>query len=202
MSKEHHIIYVPGLRDTATFNRLFHPIVAWVWRQQGFYPHVYLPHWEEGKSFQPKLDGIIKLIDELKAEGHNVSLIGQSAGGSAVLNAFSERRNLVNGVVNVTGRLRTGIRVKPSLNQATRISPAFKQSVLMFENQNEPTLIQADRRRIMTYRPWFDETVPVSTVPIEGATNLVSPFPEHSAGGGFICTVLSGKISGFLRGLE
>jgi len=202
MSREHHIIYIPGLFDTHPVNRPFHNLAQAAWRKKGFHPHLYLPHWEEGHHFTPKLKGITHLIDALVQQGNIVSLVGQSAGGSAALNAFCERRDKVNGVVNITGRLRSGVNVRPTLQQAARISPAFKESVLLFERENEPILRPSDRKKIMTIRPWFDETVPASTVPLDGATNLVAPIVEHSSGGGFISIVWTSKFLEFLKELN
>ncbi len=202
MSKEHHIIYIPGLLDSSPINKPFHNLAQFVWRNKGFYPHLYLPHWEKGQHFAPKLKSIVNLIDELTEQGFTVSLVGQSAGGSAVLNAFYERRDKVNGAINITGRLRSGINVKPTLQQAARMSQAFKESVLLFESENEPRFKPSDRKRVMTIRSWFDETVPASTVPLEGATNLVAPIIEHSLGGGFISILWSDKFLKFLKELS
>ncbi len=202
MSKEHHIIYIPGLRDTNPLNRPFYVLAEKAWRKQGFYPHIFYPHWEEGRHIQPKLKAITDLIDELAEQQHTVSLVGQSAGGSAALNAFFERRNTVCGVVNVTGRLKSGVNVRPSLDHAAKNSPAFKESVLLFEQENEPRLTSEERKRVMTIRPILDEVVPAPTVPVEGAINLVAPIMEHSLGGGFISILWSKNFLSFLRELE
>lgn len=202
MNKAHHLVYVPGLRDAAIFNKPFRSLAKIAWEKQGCYPHIYLPCWEEGLSFTPKLRGIIDLIDELTEKGYKVSLIGQSAGGSAVLNAFCERRDRVNGVINITGRLKSGENVRPTLGQAARFSPAFKESVLLFETKNEPTLTDQDRARIMTIRPWLDETVPASTVAVRGSTNLIAPIVEHSIGGGLISIFYAHKFLSFLEELS
>jgi len=201
MSKEHHVIYVPGLHDQHPINKNLTRFVPLFWKPYGFQGHIVAPHWEEGKEFAPKLKRILAKIDELADQGHIVSLIGQSAGGSAVMNAYSERRNMINGVVDVTGRLREGENVSPSLEVAARSSPAFAESVLLFERKNEPTLSNQDRKKIMTIRPFWDEVVPATTVPLEGATNLVAPIPEHSIGGIAMCTIFAKRILYFLNNL-
>lgn len=198
MGKEHHIIYVPGLHDQLFLNKSLTNVIPYIWRLHGFATHIVYPHWEEG-SFRPKLQKILKEIDDLYNLGHRVSLVGQSAGGSAVLNAFSERRDIISGVVNICGRMRAGENVKPTLNLAGRYSPAFIESVKLFEEINEPTLTDQDRRKIMTIRPLWDETVPKSTVPINGAKNTVLPSVEHSLSGILACTVYSGITLGLLK---
>lgn len=199
MSKEHHIIYVPGLHDQLFINKGLTKMLPPIWRLHGFTTHIVYPHWEEGNSFQPKLRKILQEIDELHNLGYKVSLVGQIAGGNAVLNAFTERRNIVSGVVNICGRIRAGENVRPTLEHAGRHSQAFIESVSMFEKDNEPTLTDQDRKKIMTIRPLWDETVPSSTVSIRGAKNIVIPSVEHSLSGILACTVYSGITLGFLR---
>lgn len=202
MPKTHHIIYVPGLNDQNPFSKLITNTLPLFWKQHGFTGHIITPHWSQGKSFEPKLKRIIKKIDELAETEDPISLIGQSAGGSAVLNAFCARKSVLTGVVNVVGRLRAGENVRPSLEWATRKSPAFKESVTLFEKENEPKLTREDRKRILTARPWWDEIVPAGTVPVHGATNLVSAVPEHCVGGTAICSLYAKAILQFLTKLE
>lgn len=202
MSKEHHIIYIPGLNDQSLISRNLVKLLPFFWESQGFHAHVVSPRWEEGARFAPKLKLITDEIDRLVDQGHRVSLVGQSAGGSAALNAFYERRNVVNGVVNATGRLKAGVHVRPSLEWAARNSPAFKESVLLFEQQNEAKLTAKDRRKIMTMRPIWDEIVPSSTVSVKGATNKIAPILEHGIGGVFIVSFYSRVILNFLRNIE
>lgn len=199
--KEHHIVYVPGLNDQHPINKRLTVVVPRFWGKHGFHGHVVSPHWEEGTSFTPKLEEIVDKVDTLLDQGHKVSLIGQSAGGSAVLNAFAERRQDIHGVVNVTGRVREGMQVYPSLDQATKNSPACRESILLFERINEPTLTDEERKKIMTIKPVWDERVPASTVGIEGAHNVTVPLIEHSITGSLLVTVFSKKILSFIRNL-
>lgn len=198
MSKEHHVVYIPGLRDQWFLNRNLARLLPLFWDRRGFPIHVVAPHWEQGESFEPKLKAITDEIDRLIEMGHRVSIIGQSAGGSAGLNAFAQRKDVLSKAINVTGRLRAGVNVKPTLEKAAYYSPAFRESVLLFENELGLTLTAEDRKRIMTLRPWWDEIVPASTVPLEGATNLVAPIPEHTLGGAYIMSLYSKVLQSFL----
>lgn len=199
MFKEHHIVYVPGLSDQSFINKGLSGMLPLIWKIYGFETHIVYPHWQEGNSFQPKLKKILDKIDALSTSVYTVSLIGQSVGGSAVLNAFCERRNMVNGVINICGRVRAGKNVSPTLEIAARNSPAFIESVLLFERKNEPGLNDQDRKKIMTVRPLWDEIVPKSTVPIRGAKNIIVPSFEHSLSGILACTLYSGTALGFLK---
>lgn len=148
--------------------------------------------------FIPKLEQIVQKIDELTAKGCLVSLVGQSAGGSAVINAFIERPDKVVGVVNITGRLRSP--GQPSLEEASSGSPAFADSVRRCESKL-PNLTNEQRKRIMTIRPSIDKVVPSESVAVEGATNIVSPVRGHSLGGAYIATMKTSAWMKFLRGL-
>ncbi len=194
MRKEHHIIYVPGLNDQNILNRNLAKLIPFYWHKFSVTTHIIAPHWEEGDSFGPKLKLLLREVDALIYHGHIITIVGQSAGGSAAMNAFCERRNMIHKVVNITGRLNRGDNVNPSLEQVSKNSRAFRESVLLFEKVNEPTLKPSDREKCLTIRPFWDEAVPSSTVSIKGATNLVAPFPEHTLGGILIGIFYASKI--------
>lgn len=138
--------------------------------------------WKDGEPFAPKLKQITALIDQLADTGDQVSLVGCSASGSAMLNAFIERREQVNRVVNVGGFLRPGNRQgNKSFAKRSAQSLAFQVSVLRFA-ELEPTLTLADRAKILTVRPVLDELVPPETVVINGAINRTVPMIEHVLG--------------------
>lgn len=87
----------------------------------------------------------------------------------------------------------------PSLDFVARYNPAFKESVLLFENINENKLTKKDKEKILTIRPIWDETVPKTTVSLAGAKNIVIPTIEHSIGGIMALTIFSQKIREFFK---
>ncbi len=194
----HHIVYIPGLNDQLPPNRQLTRLLPMFWRRYNFTGHILEPNWSEGE-FAPKLQAVLDKIDELKQQGHAVSLVGQSAGSSLALNAFAARREFVTGLVVLTGRLR--VAGKPSLEHAARHSPAFIESVRRAETAMEkiPTV---NRLRIMTIRPTADKIVPPSSVPIKGAVNLKSRFHGHSVGGAIIASFASNQWLGFLGSIN
>lgn len=190
--KKHHLIFVPGLGDNV-------PPFTWAvnrFKSDIFIPHIHEAPWRPpGEGFKPKLERLLSLIDQLSKDGQ-VSLIGISAGGSLVLNAYLQRKNQITKVVNIAGRLRAG--GIPSLDFASRIIPAFRKSVLMFE-ENEQNLTKTDRNKILTIRGIFDELVPPQTTILKGAINIQLPLVEHNI---IIYSALifyKKKISTFLR---
>lgn len=194
MAKRHHVIAVPGLGGE---NFGFRAIVN-SWQRYGFTPHIHNVNWKDGEAFKPKLQRLVRLIDDLSSNNDFVSLVGTSAGGSAVLNAFYERRNKIQRVINVCGRLKKGENVFPSLNLAARKSIAFKESVLLCE-KNEPSLTQNERAKILTIRPIFDEIVPSVTTSIKGANNSRIFSIEHTLSIILAMTIYSNLVIEFLQ---
>jgi len=174
--KKHYVIIVPGLGDETKKLQF----ATYHWRWFGLIPIVYSIGWRDGKDFRPKLNQIITLIDTYAQCGNAVSLVGTSAGGSAVINAFYKRKNNICKVINVCGRLKVGTHKGfRSFELRTKTSPAFAQSVLLCE-KNLTSLTKSDKNKIMTVQAKFgDELVPSETTLIEGAFNATVPTLEH-----------------------
>lgn len=194
MPKEHHVIYVPGLADDRKGYEL---LVGW-WTVYGVIPHVHRVGWyDEERTFKPKLQRLLSIVDDLLDKGNIVSLVGGSAGGSAVLNVLFEQPK-INAVVNICGRLRAGQNVSPSLEVASKKSAAFKDSVLVFES-NEPDMKLSERRKVLNLIPVWDAVVPKTTVPLEGATNEIIPSVGHMLSGFLGLTLFSPLVMNFIH---
>jgi len=194
MDRTCQVVIVPGLSDNPRG-------VAWLTRdwgeQYGLTPHVVRFGWRgQVADFAPRLGRLGDYIDGLVAAGEQVSLLGTSAGASAVLNAFFARREDIRGVVSVCGRLRAGEGVYPTLDQS-RNRRLFKPSVLCCE-EGIRGLTAADTGKILTISPLFDELVPVSTMTIAGATNRRIVAVEHMMGIYLALSVYARMIVDFL----
>lgn len=177
MTQPHRVLIAPGLDGRVWGIRL----VTWNWpTKHGLLPEAIPITWKDNVPLAPKLQTIVDRIDYYSSKGNQVSLIGSSAGGSLMLNAFVERKSIVYKVVNLSGFMRQGRRKGiRSFSRRSAASSAFKESVLRFEKA-EPSLTQTDRKKILTVRPQFgDELVPPETVVINGALNTTIPFGEH-----------------------
>ena len=156
--------------------------------------------WRDGTTnFQKKLNALLLRIDKL-SKTNRVSLIGTSAGGSAALNAFARRKNVVYKAINLSGILRpsaeTGWR---SFEARAKSSVQFAQSIQLFVSL-EKSLTAADRKRVMTVYPRFgDELVAPDTVTLAGATNIQIPSIEHILSIVLALTVFSKPIVTFLH---
>jgi pimeloyl-ACP methyl ester carboxylesterase len=134
------------------------------WQMYGLHPHYLAMHWGDGEPFQPKFDRILSAIDELHNHGHKVSLVGSSAGASAVLNAYAKRKKLVTGVVYICGKVKN----EQSINERVyKRNPAFRESLAMLPDSLK-ALEPKYRNRILSIRPLRDGLVPVADTKIDG----------------------------------
>ncbi|MEI6462560.1 MAG: hypothetical protein WCO33_02725 [bacterium] len=202
MAQTHIVIFVPGLGDEVNSSQVRRLIWATNrWKKHGVEPVVYLIDWYSNqREFKPKLKKLLREIDKYSKKGYKVSLVGCSAGGSAVLNAFIERRESICKVIDVCGRLRKGIQKGfRSFESRTYKSQAFAEAVEGFENR-EYLLSSEDRKRIMTIRPLLgDELVPASTNILNGANNITVPLFEHGISIFASLTVFSKNIIKFIE---
>ena len=168
-----HVILVPGLAD----RKGIMDYLTRSWKKD-VVVHIHPAPWEDMKPFGHKLEMLLKLIDHCAKHSGKVSLIGVSAGGSLVMNAFCHKKAKIHRVINICGRLREGKNVSPTLDTAIKGHPSFKNSVLLCE-KGLSKLTSLDKAKIMTIRALFDGTVPTSTTPIVGAINITIPFAFH-----------------------
>lgn len=196
MLNKHRVIIIPGLGDEVNKT-------SWAtnhWRRYGLEPFVHSAGWHDGKEFQSKLRTLIEMIDKFIKYGDRVSLVGCSAGGSAVLNAFFKRKELVHKVINICGRLRYGKQKGfRSYEARTASSPSFAQSVKLFASR-ENLLSIHDRKKVMTVRALFgDELVPGDTAILSMANNMVIPTMEHIFSIAMALTLFSRPLITFLK---
>jgi carboxylesterase type B len=145
------------------------------------------------QDLEPKLERVVALIDTYHTNRYTVSLLGTSAGGSAVINAYAMRKEKIHKVINLCGRLKKGDRVFPTLEQASRTSKSFYDSVIRCEEILK-NLTFEDYKKILTLRPLFDELVPSSTVSVPGGRNILLPTIEHILSITLAMTLFSRKI--------
>lgn len=196
MSK-HYVIFIPGLGDDT--QKMVLGTKHWV--KYGLEPLVHALGWRDHESdFQTKLNKLLEVIDNLIVQGNEVSLVGTSAGGSAVLNVFYERKDKIHKVINVCGRLRTGsVTGFRSFKSKTATSPAFAQSIKQCES-HESLWSDQDRQKIMTVRPLLgDELVPADTTILNGASNIVIPTGEHMLSIAMALTLFSSSLIKFIK---
>lgn len=196
MIKEHIGIFIPGIGNSnkvleQAINRLQRP---------GFRGVIYDAQWKDGEeNFQPKLDQLVGIARGYKREGHNVSIVGMSAGGVLGVIASHEMKEDVAATVAICARLRLGGNAYPWQETILNRNPSHKKAVAHFETQIEPQMTKEERDKILTIRPFVDEIVPPETMTIRDAHNERIVMIEHTASIYAALTIYSGYMMNFLR---
>jgi pimeloyl-ACP methyl ester carboxylesterase len=182
MKEQHHVIYVPGLGDNNTrYQRL---AIGW-WHHYGVIPHFQSMDWGDGEPFEPKMERILGKVDELAKIGR-VSLVGTSAGASAVLNTFARRTDSIHKVVTICGKIQN---LQTIQEWRYRRNPAFRDSAAILPSSLEQ-FGQDELFRILNIYPIWDGVVPAHDAVMEGTQTFRIPSIGHAFSIG--CTVLFG----------
>lgn len=119
----------------------------------------------------------------------NVACIGISFGGGVALRGLIEYPDQVTCAVCIVAPHD----LKYMNPESVRLKyPMLKPSLQSFETASIPP------EKVMTIRSLYDGVVPVSAVPIEGATNIVMPVVGHSLGIVSALVLGSGRIARFI----
>lgn len=150
--------------------------------------------WADKEQFLPKINRLLAKIDKLSKQGHDVSLVGASAGASTVLIAYSQRQD-VHAVVLIAGKVNN----PETIDELTyKANPAFKESVFSVADSLRKLDI-AKRRRIMSIHPLFDSTVPVIDTKIAGAVEKTIPVIGHRFSIFYTITFRGRLIANFIK---
>lgn len=154
MSKNIHLIYIPGLGDGYDPIRRF---TLKFWRFYGVSIEHIPSSWSDGGEIDEKIGRINDAITRAKKDGKDVVLIGESAGGSLALNIYASNPKLIYRLVTLCGKNTRPENVSPVLY---RRNPAFKVSMERV-GASVSSLRLTDRQRITSIYPLYDPTVPV-----------------------------------------
>lgn len=158
---KHHVIYVPGIADDKL---KVQSILLYSWWLYGVHPHLHEMPWAGSGHFEPKLERLLALIDKHHAKGHAVSLIGASAGASAVLHAYDKRREAITGVVYVCGKIN---RPESVSDRTYTANLAFKEALYSLQKVL-PLLTPDHKARLFSLYSPADRSVPHEDTIIEG----------------------------------
>ena len=181
--KQHHVFYVPGILDDK-----FHVQSALVatWRLYGISSHTHPMPWAGDETYEPKLKRLLAAIDTRLAEGHRVSLVGASAGASAVINAFVERPEKITSLVYICGKIN---RPESIGQELLNKNPAFKTAMQVLQ-KNLRKLTADDKRAILSLYSPADTTVPHTDTQIIGVKE--QPLPKLGHGWAIIYSLTVG----------
>jgi pimeloyl-ACP methyl ester carboxylesterase len=188
------VIYVPGLGDSdkLTGQRL----LVSTWRLWGVKPYVCQMKWGDGEAFAPKFERLLALIDTLAAGGNKVSLVGVSAGAGTTINAFAARKDKVNGVVCICGKVNNPQSIGGRYRSE---NPAFVKSAEQVQPSLDKLDFKLDRTRVQSRYAIFDGVVTREDSQLAGGVNKTVP------GIGHVFTIATQLLFGapyFLRFLE
>lgn len=189
----HAIIYIPGLGDHRS--RAQQRVVS-AWRLLGVgHTETVIMNWREAEPFEIKLSRLLERIDDLASKGFSVSLVGVSAGASAVINAYAARQDTIHRVVCICGKLQRPETVSPVTYRA---NPAFETSMATL-TESLGILDDRKRQQILSIRPLVDESVPPGDTVIPGAKAKTIPTISHVVSIAAAITLYSGSIVRFVR---
>lgn len=186
-----HAFYVPGLGDPRYKSQ---GQLLKVWRIYGITVHYYPMCWSDSRSFAEKFKAFLSAIDDQANKTGAVSLIGTSAGASAVINAYAQRSNIVDRVVCISGKLRD----PQTIAHKFAVYPSFEDSLGMLIT-SLPLLKEVERKRILSLHPLYDGVVPIGDTRIEGAYEGLMPVIGHAPSIAYALTFGSRRIARFLR---
>lgn len=185
---------MPGLGDSRSYGQ---NIALQAWRLFGLKPHYFPLGWADKEDFSPKLTRLLDKIDRLSRIDNKVSLVGVSAGASAVLAAMAARKNIA-GVVCVVGKIHNPQTVSDYIY---RSNPAFKQSMNGLKDDLKK-LDDKDRNKIVSIHPLKDKTVPIEDTIIRGAREKTIPVRGHVFSIFYILVLAIPTMTKILRSLR
>jgi hypothetical protein len=118
-----------------------------------------------------------------------------SAGASAALAAFAQRKRTVSGVVFICGKL-----ARPEGVQKSYFikNPAFQTAMARLKSY-EAKLNTSDRQKILSIRPLYDQTVAVRDTKISGVHHRIIPTLFHAPSIALGITIFSPIVIFFLK---
>lgn len=171
MKQQHHIIYVPGIGDDSFGQGLYIKF----WRLYGVRGHLHEMPWAGEEAYEPKFRRLLAEIDRYKAGGHLVSLIGPSAGATAVLNAYLERKDSIAGVALVCAKINNPDAVSKKLFAR---NPAFKTSIYALQDKLGHLTLDDKAKMRSVYSPGDSYVTHDDTV-IPGVVESILPSLRH-----------------------
>ena len=171
---KHHVIYVPGIMDDVAYVQ---STLVRLWRRHDVIGHTHSMPWVGAADYPAKARRLIALIDRLHAQGHTVSLVGASAGASAVLNAYYERLDVINGVVLICPKINNSNNVGLKI---TAKNPSFIQSLKVLEVRL-PQLTDGAKQRLILLLSPRDGLITREDSLITGVHEQMLPSLRHNA---------------------
>lgn len=174
MKRQHHVIFVPGLGDDIWGQGLY----VRFWRLRGIRGHIHEIPWKGHGAWESKFQRLLDEIDTYAKQGHQVSLLGASAGASAVIHAFAQRQDKITAVAYICAKINGPETVS---EKAYATNPAFKTALYSLEDALKK-LSNDDRARMHSFYSPGDNYVPYEATTVKGvAEDKIVPLPHGAA---------------------
>ena len=189
------LLIIPGLGDDVRYTKF----LTGNWEKKyNIKSHVVaFGWWGDSNKFNERFEKMKKYLDDFIEKNENVSILGISAGGSAAINLFSQKKDKLRYAVIVCGRLHDS-NLRSMWYLRKKDLGVFEESIKLCE-KNIDQLSEGDKKRILTIRPLYDEIVPVRTMTIKGAENKRINSVQHMVSISLALTLYSGIIAKFLK---
>lgn len=150
-------------------------------RKNGFDCHIHIFGWhDKTKSFEVKLQLLVDIITDQLSKYSKISLIGMSAGGSAVINAAFQQPQIYK-AITICSRLSTIPGFGLDLNFFGRFLPTYQTSVQQAESQLHSSENRLDQKSLVL-RPIWDEIVPIESTQTPKLATQTLPTVSHLLG--------------------
>jgi hypothetical protein len=186
------ILYVPGLGD---HNLTWQQRALKLWRIYGVQTEICAMNWLVDEPWDAKLQRLLERIDFHHTEGREVSLVGVSAGSTAILQAIIKRRNEIKSAVLVSGKFQYPDTVHP---MRYKMNPAL-HNALIESSRALNQLTNCDKQKLRLFRPIYDNLLPSQEIYIPGVKTAVMPAITHVGGIAYAITLGSWQIVRFLK---
>jgi len=150
-----HILYVSGLGDR--YDR-FRRRALRGWSIWGVHATLMPMTWADGGTFETKYATLQAEADRLRKAGKRVVLIGESAGGSVIMNALADTPEEYHRFVTICGKNWNARNVSPYLYGK---NPAFKTSMRLADEKTD-NIPATSLAHFISVCPLYDPVVPVS----------------------------------------
>lgn len=166
------VIYIPGIGDHRPYGQ---DKIIRLWRIIGLKAYYCPVGWGSGTIFKPKVERILKKIDELTKNGDKVALVGVSAGAGAALNVYVARKAQVSALVFIAGKIYGTANINPRYFQR---NPAFRESIMM-SDASLKNLTDADKAKMLYIYSPLDRTVIPTENRLKGVLEKTVPAFGH-----------------------
>lgn len=151
--------------------------------------------WSINEPWKVKLQRLLTLISEKNNEGYIVSLIGESAGASAAMQAFVQQEDSLCALILLCGKSQHPETVSKRLFKR---HPALEDAVKASDTAVK-YLTDQQKAKILNLHPLFDPVVPVKETKIPGVKDNRMPIIGHATSIVFANVFWAGRIIRFAK---